>query len=166
MRITEHKLLYQRLLFVKLLLLSILSFTHLSFSTPPSVSTNKKDFAGIWQGKAQVDYGEGFQDQFEYELLLTQKGKKVVGYSTTVLKIGSRKYVSKSLLDCKIKGKTLICKEVKNVYEDKLPNGWALISKMELTIKDTANYQMLNGFYQMLDKTGGRLVLEKKPPRV
>ena len=167
MRLTKHKLTCQNFFLTKLFALSILSFVHFHFTISlPSVSAQKTDFNGIWQGKASVDFGAGYQDEFEYELLLTQKGKKIEGYSTTVLKIGGKKYVSKALLEGEVRGKSLICREVRNVYEDKLPNGWVLISKMELMYKDKANYQTLDGLYQCLDKTGGKLLLEKKPPRV
>ena len=166
MRMTKHKLSHQRQLWAKFLLLASLSFIHFSFTPTPSVQTVKTDFSGIWGGMASVDFGEGYKDEFEYELLLRQEGKKIVGYSTTVLKIGSKKYVSKAALEGEIRGNTLICREVKNVYEDKLPNGWVLISKMNLTHKDIHNYQTLEGLYQCIDKTGGKLILEKKPPRV
>lgn len=166
MRITKHKKSPQRQLWVKFILLASLSFVHFNFTPPPSVSPIKTDFSGIWSGMASVDFGEGYKEEFEYELLLRQEGKKIVGYSTTILKIGSKKYVSKASLEGEIRGNTLICREVKNVYEDKLPNGWVLISKMNLTHKDIHNYQTLEGLYQCIDKTGGKLVLEKKPPRV
>lgn len=164
---TKHKSSFQHFFMTKLFVLSFLSFVHFSFTkTTPSVNFQKTDFNGIWQGKASVDFGEGYKDEFEYELLLTQNGKKIVGYSTTVLKIGSKKYISKALLDGEVRGKTLICREVRNVYEDKLPNGWVLISKMNLMYKEVHNYQTLDGMYQCFDKTGGKLLLEKKPPRV
>jgi hypothetical protein len=166
MRITNHNPAFQPSFLTKLFALALLSFVHFNFTTPPAEPLLKTDFSGIWQGTAQVDFGEGFKDEFEYELLLTQKGRKIVGYSTTVLKIGSKKYVSKALLEGEVRGKTLICREVKNVYEDKLPVGWVLISKMNLMYKDVHNYQTLDGMYQCLDKTGGKLILEKKPPRV
>ncbi len=166
MRITKHKKSPQRQLWSKFILLASLSFIHFNFTPPPSVSLIKTDFSGIWSGMASVDFGEGYKEEFEYELLLRQEGKKIVGYSTTILKIGSKKYVSKASLEGEIRGKTLICREVKNVYEDKLPNGWVLISKMNLMHKDIHNYQTLEGLYQCIDKTGGKLVLEKKPPRV
>lgn len=165
MRLTIHKTLCQRHLGVKFLLLTFLSFIHFSF-TPPSVSPVKTDFNGIWQGKALIDWGEGYKEEFDYEILITQKGRKIVGYSTTVLKIGSKKYVSKSLLDGEVRGKTIICREVRNVFEDKLPNGWVLITKMKLNYNEVHNYQTLEGLYQCVDKTGGKLILEKKPPRV
>ena len=169
MRFTKHKLLFQNLFSSKLFALALLSFVHFNF-TPPSVlpakTPAKTDYNGIWSGKAQIDSGEGFKDDFEYELLLTQTGKKITGYSTTVLKIGGKKYVSKALLEGEVRGKTLVCREVRNVYEDKLPIGWVLISKMELMYKDVHNYQTLDGLYKCDDKSGGKLILEKKPPRV
>lgn len=166
MRMTKHKLSHQKQFWAKFLLLASFSFIHFNFTPPPSVSQVKTDFSGIWGGMASVDFGEGYKEEFEYELLLTQEGKKIVGYSTTILKIGSKKYVSKALLEGEVRGSSLICREVKNVFEDKLPNGWVLISKMNLIHKDIHNYQTLEGLYQCLDKTGGKLVLEKKPPRV
>ena len=166
MRMTKHRQQTQKSFWAKFLLLASLSFVHFSFTPIPSVQTVKTDFTGIWGGMASVDFGEGYKEEFEYELLLRQEGKKIVGYSTTILKIGSKKYVSKALLEGEVRGKSLICREVKNVYEDKLPNGWVLISKMNLIHKDIHNYQTLEGLYQCIDKTGGKLVLEKKPPRV
>ncbi len=165
MRLTNHKSLLKGHLGLKFLLLTCLSFIHFSF-TPPSVSSVKTDFNGIWQGKALVDWGEGYKEEFDYEILITQNGRKIVGYSTTILKIGSKKYVSKSLLDGEVRGKTIICREVRNVFEDKLPNGWVLITNMKLNFKEIHNYQTLEGLYQCVDKTGGKLILEKKPPRV
>ena len=166
MRTTKHKLLHLRHSFLKIFVLAFYSFIHFSFMPPPSVSSAKTDFNGIWQGKALVDWGEGYKEEFDYEILITQNGKKIVGYSTTVLKIGSKKYVSKSLLDGEVRGNTLVCREVRNVFEDKLPNGWVLITKMKLDYKEVHNYQTLEGLYQCVDKTGGKLKLEKKPPRV
>ncbi len=165
MRTTKHKLLHLRQLGIKFFLFAILSFIHFNFISP-SVSTQKTDFNGIWQGKALVDWGEGYKEEFDYEILITQNGKKIVGYSTTVLKIGSKKYISKALLDGEVRGNTIICREVRNVFEDKLPNGWVLITKMKLDYKEVHNYQTLEGLYQCVDKTGGKLILEKKPPRV
>lgn len=175
MRFTIHKPLLKTHLGFKLLLLTYLSFIHFCFTSPSPMasgfrsateSSTKTDFNGIWQGKALVDWGEGYKEEFDYEILITQKGRKIVGYSTTVLKIGSKKYVSKSLLDGEVRGKTIICREVRNVFEDKLPNGWVLITKMKLEHKEVHNYQTLEGLYQCVDKTGGKLILEKKPPRV
>jgi hypothetical protein len=168
MRFTKHKLLFQNIFSTKLFALVLFGFIHFSFTPFSDIieSAAKTNYNGIWQGKAQVDFGEGFKDQFEYELLLTQTGKKITGYSTTILTIGSKKYVSKALLEGEVRGKTLICREVRNVYEDKLPVGWILISKMELMYKDIHNYQTLDGLYKCDDKTGGKLILEKKPPRV
>ncbi len=165
MRLTIHKTLLQRHFGVKFLLLTFLSFIHFSFNSP-SESYAKTDFNGIWQGKALIDWGEGYKEEFDYEILITQEGRKIVGYSTTVLKIGSKKYVSKALLDGEVRGKTIICREVRNVFEDKLPNGWVLITKMKLNYNEIHNYQTLEGLYQCVDKTGGKLILEKKPPRV
>ena len=166
MRTTKHKLSHQRHLSLNFFLLTIFSVIHFSFTSAPSVLSQKTDFNGIWQGKASVDFGEGYQEEFDYEILITQKGRKIVGYSTTVLKIGSKKYISKALLDGEVRGNSLICHEVRNVFEDKLPNGWVLITKMKLIYKEVHNYQTLEGLYQCVDKTGGKLLLEKKPPRV
>ncbi len=165
MRLTIDKPLLHRHLGVKFLILTLLGFIHFSFA-PPSVPSAKTDFNGIWQGKALIDWGEGYKEEFDYEILITQNGRKIEGYSTTVLKIGSKKYVSKALLDGEVRGKSIVCREVRNVFEDKLPNGWVLITKMKLEFKEVHNYQTLEGLYKCIDKTGGKLLLEKKPPRV
>jgi hypothetical protein len=150
----------------KLTLLLSLSFMHFAFLTP-SVSSQKINLNGIWQGKASVDFGFGYREEFEYELLLTQKGKKIVGYSTTVLIIRGKRYLAKAAIEGELKGKYLKCYETHNVYEDKIPNsGWVPFSKMELIYKEKANYHTLEGLYECPDKTGGRLLLERKPPRV
>ena len=155
------------LVWSKLLLLVSLCFVHFGFSNSPSVLAQRVDLNGIWQGKATVDFGFGYREEFEYELLLTQKGKKVVGFSTTVLIIRGKKYVAKAAIEGEIKGKYLKCYETHNVYEDKIPHsGWVPFSKMELIYKEKANYHTLEGLYECPDQTGGRLLLERKPPRV
>lgn len=151
----------------KLLIVLLFSFSQFVFSSPPSVSAQKAKYSGIWQGKATVDYGFGYREEFEYEMVLTQKGHKVEGISTTVLTIGGKKYVAKAAIEGEVNGNYLKCRETHNVYEDKLPNsGWIPFSKMELIYKSKANYHTLEGLYECEDKTGGRLILEKKPPRV
>ena len=90
MRITKHKKSPQRQLWVKFILLASLSFVHFNFTPPPLVSPIKTDFSGIWSGMASVDFGEGYKEEFEYELLLRQEGKKIVGYSTTILEISTQ----------------------------------------------------------------------------
>ena len=151
----------------KLVLVFSLGFLHFAFSAPPSAPLSKVNLNGIWQGKATVDFGFGYREEFEYELLLTQKGKTVTGYSTTVLVVRGKKYLAKAAIVGEIKGKYFKCHETHNVYEDKIPNsGWVPFSKMELILKEKSNYQTLEGLYECPDKTGGRLLLERKPPRV
>lgn len=151
----------------KLMLVLPLIFMHFAFIPPPSVPAARTDLNGIWQGKASVDFGFGYRSEFEYELLLTQKGKQVVGYSTTVLIIQGKKYIAKAAVVGEVNGKFFKCYETHNVYEDKIPNsGWVPFSKMELIYKEKANYHTLEGLYECPDKTGGRLFLERKPPRV
>ncbi len=151
----------------KLLIVLFFTFSQFVFSSPPSVSAQKAKYSGIWQGKATVDFGFGYREEFDYEMVLTQKGNKVEGVSTTVLTIGGKKYVAKAAIEGEVNGNYLKCRETHNVYEDKLPNSsWIPFSKMELIYKPKANYQTLEGLYECTDKTGGRLILEKKPPRV
>jgi hypothetical protein len=145
-----------------------LSFIFFCFASTPSVFAQKNaDFNGLWEGSGTVDYGFGVREKYEYELILTQKGKKVVGFSTTILTINGKKYMAKAAIEGEINGTYLKCRETHNVYEDELPNsGWIPFSKMELIFKNKANYQTLEGLYECTDKTSGRLLLEKKPPRV
>ena len=164
---TTHKLSYQNPLRAKFFALAFLSFVHFCFTSTPTVLAQKIDYNGIWQGKASVDFGFGYREEFEYELILTQKGKKIVGFSTTVLTIKGKKYVAKAAIEGEVTGHFLKCRETHNVYEDKIPDsGWIPFSKMELIYKMKANYPPLEGLYECTDKTGGRLYLEKKPPRV
>lgn len=153
----------------KLMIVLFLLFSPFLLSSPPSVSAQKAKYSGIWQGKATVDFGFGYREEFEYELILTQKGKKVSGFSTTILTINSKKYVAKAAIEGEVHGNFLKCHETHNVYEDPIPNsGWIPFSKMELIYKDkdNTNFQTLEGLYECPDKTGGRLILERKPPRV
>lgn len=142
-------------------------FLFLGFLSTPSVSAQKPDYNGIWQGKASVDFGFGSRDEFEYELILRQKGKKVTGFSTTILTIRGKKYVAKAVVEGEVNGTYFKCHETHNVYEDEIPSsGWIPFSKMELIYKNKANYPTLEGLYECPDKSNGRLILEKKPPRV
>ena len=153
----------------KLMIVLFIVFSPFLFSSPPSVSAQKAKYSGIWQGKATVDFGFGYREEFEYELILTQKGKKISGFSTTILTIDGKKYVAKAAIEGEVNGNFLKCYETHNVYEDAIPNsGWIPFSKMELIYKDKdkTNYQTLEGLYECPDKTGGRLILERKPPRV
>ncbi len=147
-----------------------LSFLNFAFSPPlfrDATAAKKTNLSGVWQGKASVDFGFGHREEFEYEMLLTQTGKKIVGFSTTTLVVRGKKYIAKAAIVGEIHGKYLKCRETHNVYEDKMPNsGWVPFSKMELIFKEKANYHTLEGLYECPDKTGGRLQLERKPPRV
>ena len=153
----------------KLIVVLFLLFCPFLLSSPPSVSAQKPKYSGIWQGKATVDFGFGYREEFEYEMILTQKGKKISGISTTILTINGKKYVAKAAIEGEVNGTFLKCHETHNIYEDAIPNsGWIPFSKMELIYKDkdNNNYQTLEGLYECPDKTGGRLILERKPPRV
>ncbi len=173
MKLPKHKLIFYDSIHLlegfslKRVIVLFLTFGLFLFLSPPSIWAQKTKYSGIWQGKATVDYGFGYREEFEYEMVLTQKGNKVEGISTTVLTIGGKKYVAKAVIEGEINGNFLKCRETHNVYEDKLPNsGWIPFSKMELIYKTKANYPILEGLYECEDKTGGRLILERKPPRV
>ena len=56
----------------KLMIVLLLLFSPFLMSSPPSVSAQKAKYSGIWQGKATVDFGFGYREEFEYELILTQ----------------------------------------------------------------------------------------------
>ena len=153
----------------KLTVVLFLLFSPFLLSSPPSVFAQKAKYKGIWQGKATVDFGFGYREEFEYELILTQKGKKISGFSTTILTIDGKKYLAKAAIEGEVNGNFLKCYETHNIYEDPIPNsGWIPFSKMELIYKDkeNSNFQTLEGLYECPDKTGGRLILERKPPRV
>ncbi|MBL7817118.1 MAG: hypothetical protein JNL70_18995 [Saprospiraceae bacterium] len=153
----------------KLLTLFILWLIQFSAVYTPSVLAQKVDYNGVWTGNATVDFGFGMREKFEYELILTQKKNKIKGVSTTVLTIKSKKYTAKAEIEGEVNGKFLKCYETHNIQEDKIPNsGWIPFSKMELIyrIKTDTNYPTLEGLYQCPDGSNGRLILEKKPPRV
>ncbi len=153
----------------KLAVVLLLLFSPFLLSSPPSVSAQKTKYSGIWRGKGTVDLGFGYREEFEYELILTQKGNKISGFSTTILNIGDKKYMAKAVIEGEVNRNFLKCRETHNVYEDPIPNsGWIPFSKMELIYKDkdNNNFQTLEGLYECTDKTGGRLILERKPPRV
>jgi hypothetical protein len=154
--------------------LSLLSFCSffLLFYTPSvsgqsSADAAKSKLHGVWQGKATVDFGFGYREEFEYELLLRQYGKKIEGYSTTVLIKNGKRYSAYAAVQGEFTKTLLKCRETHNVREDKMPNSsWVPFSKMELILKNVHNRYILEGLYQCPDSTGGRLILERKPPRV
>ena len=167
MGITTHKLILHTQSMAKRVLAFSFFFLFLSILMPPSVSAQKANYNGVWTGKATVDYVFGYREEFEYELILKQKGKKVSGFSTTILTIQGKKYMAKAAIEGEINGFYFKCRETHNVYEDKIPDsGWLPFSKMELIYKEKANYPTLEGLYECTDNMSGRLILEKKPPRV
>ncbi len=127
------------------------------------------DIEGFWIGTFTVDYGFGKRDSFPYEMNIKRTKNVIEGASASTIEIDGQKYFAKAHIKGEMHDNYLKCAEFENFYEDKLPTPhyWVAFQKMELILRRKANNQLyLEGLYEIKDGTFGRIILEKKPPRV
>ncbi len=127
------------------------------------------DIEGYWIGTFTVDYGFGKRDSFPYEMSIKRTKSIIEGASASTIEIDGQKYFARAHIKGEIHENYLKCREFENFYEDRLPHPhyWVSFQKMELILKRRANNQLyLQGLYEIKDGTFGRIILEKKPPRV
>ncbi len=127
------------------------------------------DIEGFWIGTFTVDYGFGKRDLFPYEMSIKRTKNVIEGASASTIEIDGQKYYAKARIKGEIHENYLKCAEFENLFEDKLPTPhfWVSFQKMELILrKRKDNTLYLQGLYEIKDGTFGRIILEKKPPRV
>lgn len=140
--------------------------------TPPSVSNEKIDVSGHWEGTGTRDAGMGKRRTYNIELDLTQKGKTLTGISYVHIEMDSKLYHAKMEVQGKVNGTYVKYEEIKILNCDSIPAAAWCIKKVELIHRIQDSKPTLEGIWEGYTNTKkeecvpGRVFLQKKPPRV
>ena len=126
----------------------------------------KTNLTGHWEGTITQDFPDGTRVNYDMEMELTQKGKKVTGVSI----VHYQKYAARMSVEGKFHGDLFLKLEEKAILKyDTIPDATWCLKKGELIFRLKEHTQTLEGLWEGKANTDdcipGRIFLKQKSPR-
>ncbi len=136
----------------------------------PSVSADKTDISGHWEGTITRDEGGGKRTVYKMEMDVTQNAKEINGISYVHFEDANDvQYHAKIAFIGKLNGSYFKYLETKIIAADVIPKTEWCIKRADLIFRIQDSKPTLEGLWEGITTQGectpGRIFLEKKPPR-